>query len=418
MNVNQNPQKSLSLRLTIALSVVILLFVGTINGFFYVTELKDAALQAKSKLGKTKGYLEGSLTGPLWNMNTKGVQSIVDTVMNDEATAAVKIFSESGELQYSREKEDGSDSLLTTNFDLFYQNEKIASVELAVSKRKFEEAVYEKHKGSLITLGLGVIVIILLTGYLVRHYLSQSIHDIDAILERYGMGDFSKPLQATTYVEFQLVQDGVAKLGERIEKQLDQLQQYQHNLQGLVDERTKDLVIARDQAEAANQSKSIFLSTMSHELRTPLNAILGFSQLMQRDQALPDKEREHIDIINRSGVHLLQLINDVLDMSKIETGQVKLQLEDFDLGELVRDTVDMMQVRSLKKGLQLVLDQSSDFPRFIHGDAPKLRQILINLLTNAVKFTQSGSVTLKLDAENDGKGGLSCWARFRIPVVV
>ena len=161
------------------------------------------------------------------------------------------------------------------------------------------------------------------------------------------------------------------------------------------------LKIAKEDAEAANKAKSVFLANMSHELRTPLNAILGFSQLMQGHQAIPESDREYIDIINRSGVHLLQLINDVLDMSKIEAGRFKLQLEDFDLGALLHDTIDMMCVRAEDKGLKLVLDQSSRFPRFIKGDATKLQQILINLLSNAIKFTDKGSVTLRLDADED-----------------
>ncbi|MET0092800.1 MAG: PAS domain S-box protein [Sedimenticola sp.] len=164
------------------------------------------------------------------------------------------------------------------------------------------------------------------------------------------------------------------------------------------------LVQARDIAEAANRAKSIFLANMSHELRTPLTAVLGFSQLMRDDPEVTKAQNTNLEIINRSGTHLLKLINDVLDMSKIEAGQLQLELEDFDLDELVRDTTDMIRVRAEGKGLQLIFDQRSEFPRFIRGDPAKLRQILINLLSNAVKFTQSGSVTLRLDAEDGGNG--------------
>ncbi|MBW1788853.1 MAG: PhnD/SsuA/transferrin family substrate-binding protein [Deltaproteobacteria bacterium] len=155
---------------------------------------------------------------------------------------------------------------------------------------------------------------------------------------------------------------------------------------------------AKKSAEAANRAKSAFLANMSHELRTPLNAVLGFSQLMRNDPSTTETQRENLEIINRSGEHLLTLINDVLDMSKIEAGRTILESEDFDLGELVRDITDMMRVRAEGKGLQLVLDQTSEFPRFIHGDAAKLRQIFINLVSNAVKFTDTGGVTLRLDA--------------------
>ena len=162
-----------------------------------------------------------------------------------------------------------------------------------------------------------------------------------------------------------------------------------------------ELKQAKDTAIAANRAKSVFLANMSHELRTPLNAVLGFTGIMDNTPWRSEGDRKYLEIINRSGKHLLQLINDVLDMSKIEAGRILLDEDDFDLGDLVRDVIDMMQVRSREKGLQLILDQTSRFPRFIHGDAAKLRQILINLLSNAVKFTEVGGVTLRLDALNN-----------------
>jgi signal transduction histidine kinase/CheY-like chemotaxis protein len=157
-----------------------------------------------------------------------------------------------------------------------------------------------------------------------------------------------------------------------------------------------ELVKERDNAEAANKAKSVFLANMSHELRTPLNAILGFSNIIQKDAQFPDSHRQNIEIINRSGEHLLSLINDVLDMAKIDAGHVQLEEAPFDLGHLVRDIVDMMSMRAQDKGLQLLIDQSSEFPRFIVGDESRYRQIFINLIGNAIKFTQQGGVTLRL----------------------
>lgn len=157
-----------------------------------------------------------------------------------------------------------------------------------------------------------------------------------------------------------------------------------------------DLVRAKETAEVANNSKSVFLANMSHELRTPLNAILGFSELMAKDSSLSIKQIESLDVINHSGNHLLTLINDVLDMSKIEAGHIYLEAEPVDLGILVADVVDMMQIQAAEKGLQLFLDQNSDFPQHIKTDSAKLRQIFINLLNNAVKFTEEGEINLRL----------------------
>jgi signal transduction histidine kinase/DNA-binding response OmpR family regulator len=157
---------------------------------------------------------------------------------------------------------------------------------------------------------------------------------------------------------------------------------------------------SQKQAEEANLAKSRFLSTMSHELRTPLNAILGFSGLMRNDLNLNDEQRQNLDIINRSGEHLLSLINDVLDMSKIEAGRVVLEIAPFDFGVLVRDIMDMLSKRAEIKGLQLLLDQSLEFPRYIKSDQEKLRQVIVNLVGNAIKFTHRGSVTLRVGVKS------------------
>jgi signal transduction histidine kinase/CheY-like chemotaxis protein len=154
----------------------------------------------------------------------------------------------------------------------------------------------------------------------------------------------------------------------------------------------------KEKAEAANLAKSKFLASMSHELRTPLNAILGFSRLMHDDAGLSGEQRRTLDIINKSGEHLLTLINDVLDMAKVEAGRLSVENTLLDLGGMVRDITDLLRVRAEEKGLQLLLDQSSDFPRFVRADGAKLRQVLINLVGNAVKFTEQGGVTLRLNA--------------------
>jgi urea ABC transporter urea binding protein len=153
---------------------------------------------------------------------------------------------------------------------------------------------------------------------------------------------------------------------------------------------------AKEAAEVANRSKSEFLSKMSHELRTPLNAILGFTQVLTRDTSLNQEQLEQLEIINRSGEHLLTLINDVLEMSKIEAGRISLNETSFDLYRLLDSLEEMLQLKAESKGLQLVFDCAPDVPQYVQADEGKLRQILINLLGNAIKFTQEGGVTLRV----------------------
>jgi PAS domain S-box-containing protein len=179
----------------------------------------------------------------------------------------------------------------------------------------------------------------------------------------------------------------------------EQLERYKDELEHTVLQRTHELMLARDSAEAANKAKSVFLANMSHELRTPLNAILGFSALIGRDSELSVSQRQYVEIINRSGEHLLALINDVLEIAKIEAGKLQLEIAPFDFGGMVHDIADMMRLRAKSKGLELKLDMSAECPRYLKGDEARLRQILINLVGNAVKFTTSGNVTIRFGTQ-------------------
>ncbi len=182
----------------------------------------------------------------------------------------------------------------------------------------------------------------------------------------------------------------------------EELQKYREHLEDLVRQRTEELTVARDQAEAANRSKSIFLANMSHELRTPLNAVIGFSQLMDKDPALSEKQRRNVEFIKRSGNHLLTLINDVLELSKIESGKMRLMEEEASPTELVHEIADMMRERAQQADLTLTLE-ASDLPSGALLDTVKLRQVLLNLLSNAVKFTRHGGVILRVITQAEGK---------------
>ncbi len=157
-----------------------------------------------------------------------------------------------------------------------------------------------------------------------------------------------------------------------------------------------ELLQARHQAEDASKAKSMFLANMSHELRTPLNAILGFAQIIYASSNVSIEHRHYINIIHRSGEHLLTLINNILDLSKIEAGHMPLDLTCFDLYLLLNDVEDMFALRTVEQGLLLILERHPDVPRYIRADSGKLRQVLINLLSNAVKFTDEGSIMLRV----------------------
>ncbi|MES2260781.1 MAG: ATP-binding protein [Pseudomonadota bacterium] len=187
-----------------------------------------------------------------------------------------------------------------------------------------------------------------------------------------------------------------------------ELLRHRHHLEELVAERTAALSVAVTQAKAANHAKSVFLATMSHELRTPLHSVIGFSRLLADSQSMTDEEKRNLGVIHRSGQHLLTLINDLLELSKIEAGRITLQSSVVGVEGLLREVMEMLGARARQAGLTMTVD-CVGVPAAVRIDGARLRQVLLNLVSNAVKFAQQGSVTLMARAlrRDDGFYDLS-----------
>ena len=160
------------------------------------------------------------------------------------------------------------------------------------------------------------------------------------------------------------------------------------------------LIAAKNEAEMANRAKTKFLANMSHELRTPLNGILGYAQILQRSEKIPSDQKQHVNIILQSGEYLLTLIDDLLDLSKIESDALELKIQDFSIINLLWDITKIFSLRAKEKGIHFLFE-AEDLPKTVCGDKKRLKQILINLLSNALKFTDQGEVWLKVRYYNN-----------------
>ncbi|MDD5285172.1 MAG: ATP-binding protein [Desulfuromonadaceae bacterium] len=181
-----------------------------------------------------------------------------------------------------------------------------------------------------------------------------------------------------------------------------------NELAGAFAQGVKELESAKEAAETADRAKSRFLSSMSHELRTPLNAILGYAQILKSQENLTGTQRQQMEIMRSSGEHLLTLINDILDVGKIEAQKMDIEDVPFDLPALMRQALDLTRLNAEQKELSFLYEEQTPLPPYVHGDERKLRQILLNLLSNAVKYTRRGSVTLRVAYDHEGGGLFRC----------
>lgn len=241
-----------------------------------------------------------------------------------------------------------------------------------------------------VLLCLGALALAVLVGIATSRWITRPILRLSSASKAIAAGNLDQTVAVEGINELEV-------LGQSFNQMAKQLKRSFEELETRVAERTVQLKAAKEAADTANQAKSKFLANMSHELRTPLNAILGFSRLLAHDPALASGATE-LEIINHSGEHLLDLINDVLEMSKIEAGQVTLYETQFDLYRLLDTLEEMLHLQASRKGLQLMFSRTPEVPQYVRSDERKLRQILLNLLGNALKFTQQGYVSLRVSA--------------------
>ncbi|MEH1941977.1 MAG: ATP-binding protein [Nostoc sp.] len=249
-----------------------------------------------------------------------------------------------------------------------------------------------------ILLSLAALFIATMFGIFTARWVTQPILRLNQAAKDIAKGNWHQTVELNRTDELGELTISFNQMAGQLKESFETLEQRVSDRTAALAESNHQLEHAKEKAEVANQAKSSFIANMSHELRTPLNGILGFAQLMTRSKTLSTEHQENISIITRCGEHLLTLINNILDLSKIEAGKTTLNLKHFDFYRLLSDLEDMFRLKAEDKRLQMLFEYLPDVPRYVETDEVKLRQVLINLISNAIKFSDEGGVSLRVKA--------------------
>jgi signal transduction histidine kinase len=417
----------LKLRATIVLAVIVGLLIPVTISSMLTLGQREQSLYARLARDHRRlaGILALGMQEPLWNLSREAGRPLFDALASDERITALTVRdSKFGTFLADQYPQRRNGRQFTLGRDVVYNGNVIGYVSVEIDSGQLEDQIaHDRNTFALTVLGqllLSVVLIVALlqvrllapvkrlmreSAKLARRELSQPfIWD-----QRDELGRLGSSLESTRQA-LQALFDEIENKNRELQQDIvrrmqaeQELQRHRDHLEELVKERTAELTVAKERAEVANQAKSTFLSSMSHELRTPLTAVLGYTQMLLNRGNLAERQAAGLRTIRQSAEHLLALINDLLDLAKIEAGKYDLYEDTLDLPAFLHGIVDIIRVKAEQKGLRLVYESGDDLPP-VRADEKRLRQVLLNLLGNAVKFTDHGKIGLRVHCVRRQRG--------------
>lgn len=392
----------------LAVTTSLLTLVCTSAALFVIDQqrLQTSLVTTYATLADTLGY---NCAGALIYDQPQVAQQVLSALKKDSEVELAGVFDNSGNCiaQYGRDSYSvpnaevilknklgfGPDGNLHMLRSITVDNRQVGQIYLQVRQRRLENQRREQQFVMSLVL-IGSVIVSTILAWRLQSLISRPVLQLLSAVKRVSAsGDYSVRVEHDSDDELGLLSDSFNAMLAQIACRDAELDEHRQHLEDLVLRRTKELEKKTHEAQAASKAKSQFLANMSHEIRTPMNAILGYTEQLRRERhKFGPAEREYVDTVYTSGQHLLRLINDVLDLSKIESGRMEVTLEECSPHQIITQVIALMRVPAIDKGLTLDHQWIGPIPATMRTDAEKLRQVLINIIGNSIKFTEQGGI--------------------------